>query len=93
MSGGYFDYNQFHIDEIAREIERFLDERTDSDWDKQFYSSLSEKTIEAIREYTQVIKKAAIYAHRIDYLLSGDDGEESFHRRVEEDLAKLDENV
>ena len=93
MSGGYFDYNQFHIDEIAREIERFLKERTDSDWDKQFYSSLSEKTIEAIREYTQVIKKAAIYAHRIDYLLSGDDGEESFHRRVKEDLAKLDENV
>ena len=93
MSGGYFDYNQFHIDEIAREIERFLDERTDSDWDKQFYSSLSEKTIEAIREYTQEIKKAAIYAHRIDYLLSGDDGEESFHRRVKEDLAKLDENV
>ena len=35
------------------------------------------------------LKVAAIYAHRIDWLLSGDDGEESFKRRLKEELDAL----
>jgi len=33
-----------------------------------------------------VLRKAAIYAQRIDWLLSGDDGEESFLERLKEEL-------
>lgn len=36
------------------------------------------------------LKVAAIYAQRIDWLLSGDDGEESFKRRLKEELDELD---
>jgi hypothetical protein len=32
---------------------------------------------------------AEIYAQRIDWLLSGDDGEDSFRERLKEDLEKL----
>jgi hypothetical protein len=32
---------------------------------------------------------AQVYAHRVDWLLSGDDGEESFLRRLAEDLKNL----
>lgn len=35
------------------------------------------------------MKQAEVYAQRIDWLLSGDDGEESFHERLKEDLDKL----
>ena len=35
------------------------------------------------------LKVAAIYAQRIDWLLSGDDGEESFKRRLKEELDAL----
>ena len=35
---------------------------------------------------------AAIYAQRIDWLLSGDDGEESFKRRLKEELDELESN-
>lgn len=34
-----------------------------------------------------------IYTQRIDWLLSGDDGEESFHSRLKEELDKLKKQV
>lgn len=37
----------------------------------------------------ELLKKAQVYAQRIDYLLSGDDGEDNFHLRLKEDLANL----
>ena len=36
------------------------------------------------------MKTAAIYAQRIDWLLSGDDGEQSFKERLKEDLDELE---
>ena len=36
-----------------------------------------------------LLKKATIYAQRIDWLVSGDDGEESFLSRLKEDLEQL----
>lgn len=35
------------------------------------------------------LKLANIYLHRIDWLLSGDDGEDSFHSRLKEELLNL----
>jgi hypothetical protein len=42
-----------------------------------------------MKEGIEALKRAQIYAHRIDWLLSGDDGEESFLRRLEEELNEL----
>lgn len=53
MSGGYFDYAQSRIDDIADRIEDYL------------------------------------YAQRADYLLSGDDSEEAFQKRLRHDLTDL----
>jgi hypothetical protein len=36
-----------------------------------------------------MIKIAQIYMQRMDWLISGDDGEESFLRRIDEDLKQL----
>ena len=44
---------------------------------------------EVIKEFKTAVgllRLAQIYAHRIDWLLSGDDGEETFLQRLEEDL-------
>jgi hypothetical protein len=32
---------------------------------------------------------AKIYAQRVDWFLSGDDGEETFHERLKEDLGLI----
>ena len=49
------------------------------------------EVIEKFKEAVNILRKAKVYAHRIDWLISGDDGEESFLRRLKEDLSNLKE--
>ena len=50
----------------------------------------SEATIAEFRKGLDYLRKAYIYAQRIDWLLSGDDGEDSFHERLKEELEELE---
>jgi hypothetical protein len=64
------------------------------DWYKKypedlFHYKYPDKVIKEMKKGVEVLKRAQIYAQRIDWLLSGDDGEESFLRRLEEDLNNL----
>ena len=49
----------------------------------------SEETIAEFKRGLDILRKAYVYAQRIDWLLSGDDGEDSFHERLKEELEKL----
>lgn len=55
----------------------------------KYHHEYSPKVIEKFKEGVELIQRAYVYAHRIDWLISGDDGEESFLRRLEEELNKL----
>ena len=88
MSGGAFDYKQYVITDIADQIKHAIYENGSSD--KHCYSK---DTIAEFRKATEVLAKAFVYAHRIDWLLSGDDGEGSFHLRLGEELNKVDERM
>jgi hypothetical protein len=46
--------------------------------------------MDALKEAVRVLRIAQIYAHRVDWYFSGDDGEESFIERLKEDLNKLE---
>jgi isocitrate dehydrogenase kinase/phosphatase len=64
------------------------------DWYEQYPEDLShyiysDDVIEKFKEAVIILRKAEIYAHRIDWLLTGDVGDESFLKRLEEDLEKL----
>ena len=79
MSGGHFDYNQHRINYIIESIEEQIDNNYE-------YSA------EVINEFKiglEKLKEAYVYAQRIDWLLSGDDGPETFIERLKEDLDKL----
>jgi hypothetical protein len=43
-----------------------------------------------MKEAVKALKIAQVYAQRVDWLLSGDDGEESFLRRLDDELKKLE---
>jgi len=89
MSGGHFDYAQFHIENIADEIEDILDKETHpKDGHTPYGLGDVSETLEKFREAARYLKLAYIYTQRIDWFLSGDDGEEAFHRRLAEDLKK-----
>lgn len=46
----------------------------------------SPKTVAEIKKQLETIKRAKIYLERIEWLFSGDDGEDSFLERTKEDL-------
>ena len=169
MSGGHFDYLQYHIEDIADSIEREIEEATKpkpplvwredvtvfrkiDDWhsvginkgfktydeavkhlkkdktykfvreyekdgkrisefiesdnlievkelrwqeyeDGEYHPEYTEETIQIFKDGVKALRKAAIYANRIDWLLSGDDGEESLKERLEKELKKLEEEA
>lgn len=94
MSGGFFEYNQYKIYQIAEELEDVIlkngkkRERRES-WEDEYNYEYPPEVIAKFKEGLEFLKKAHIYAHRIDWLLSGDDGEETFLERLESDLSKL----
>ena len=49
----------------------------------------NKETIKELKKGLAILRKAYIYAQRIDWLLSGDDGEESFQKRLKEELDNL----
>lgn len=100
MSGGKFDYWQHHINYISESIKEVLNRQGekkpasmfsyDFGNEPEFYEHFSPEVEAKLREAVAVLDKAYIYAHRIDWFLSGDDSEESFLERLDEDLKKLD---
>ena len=91
MSGGYFDYKNYEVTIIADGINQLIltnDSNEKNEWGNDKGHHYSEETIKRFKEAEEMLRKALIYAHRIDYLVSGDDSEESFHTRLEEDLIK-----
>ena len=138
MSGGFFDYKQDCIKDIAESIEGLvrysgktrnelheagIDEiggwyTRDVDWwnpeeslermsywrdsgspdenrkwiedhNREIVVDYSPETLREFRKAATLLRKAAIYAHRIDWLLSDDDGEDSFHESLKEELDAL----
>lgn len=167
MSGGYFDYQQYHIEDIANSIEREIEEATKPKppkvwkegvtvfkkidaWhsvafykcfktydeavkhlkkdkaykfvreyekderriaefmegekmvevretkyqeyeDDEYYPEYTDETIQIFKDAVKILRKAAVYAQRIDWLLSGDDGEDNLKERLKKELKELEE--
>lgn len=91
MSGGYFDYKNYEVTIIADGINQLIltnDSNEKNEWGDVRGRHYSEETLKRFKEAEEMLRKALVYAHRIDYLVSGDDSEESFHTRLEEDIIK-----
>lgn len=65
------------------------EEYIDEDGEPVYFNDFSKETLSEFKTAVELLRKAAVYAQRIDWLLSGDDGEETFHKRLEEDLKNL----
>jgi hypothetical protein len=87
MSGGKFLYYQYHITMIADEIEnRVKNNNIKDEWGNT--ANFSDEILALFRDGVKALRIAEVYAQRIDWLLSGDDGEETFAERLKEDLEK-----
>ena len=92
MSGGHFQYKQWEIGNIADEVEQLIltnDSEEKNEWGDRKGYHYSPETIEEFKKGLVLLRQAYVYAQRIDWLVSADDGEDSFHRRLKNDLEKL----
>lgn len=66
----------------------------DPDWyekypEDKYHTKYSTEVIKEFKKGVELIKLAQIYMQRIDWLLSGDDSDENFLKRLKEELNKL----
>jgi len=93
-------------DKIERIIEKNGREKTkeeikneswrSDDWyekypEDRYHYQYPDEVIEKLKEGLKFLRMAEVYANRIDWLISGDDGEENFLSRLKKDLEKLEE--
>ena len=83
MSGGRFNYLQYDIEEAADSIESMLEEPLEYNY----------KTTLRLERTMRVLKKASRMLNRVDWLLCGDDGEDTFNERWDKDFKKLREGI
>jgi len=74
MSGGHYDYESYHVDRFAESV--------NNDIVKECWNDLdlirTEEVKQALIDSYSVLKRAAELAHAIEWLLSGDYGNETF---------------
>ena len=85
---------------VKNGVEKTPEELKDESWrdpewyekypEDKFHYKYPDEVIEKMKEAVKALKIAQEYAQRVDWLLSGDDGEESFLSRLEENLKKIE---
>lgn len=88
MSGGHFDYDQYRIGEIADDIEILIENNSVAN-DNGYARNFSTETLTEFAAAVRALRIAEVYAHRIDWLVSCDDGEDTFHERLAVDLSEV----
>jgi len=89
MSGGYFDHEQYKIREMADDIDNLIQHNDDKRIDEYgdvIGNNYSEAILTKYKEAVITLRMAEKMVQRIDYLESGDDGEDDFLRRWREEL-------
>ena len=69
----------------------YQEHEPDEEGEIPYYPDYTSETLAEFRKGVEILKRASVYAQRIDWLISCDDSEDSFHERLEEDLKGLEE--
>jgi len=89
MSGGHFDYAQYRIEDIASSIDELIKTNKSKDIDsfgQEIGRNYPDGIIKKFDEAKKTLSLAAKMAQHIDWLVSGDDGEDSFEKRWIEEV-------
>jgi len=75
MSGGAFDYDCFRVSSFAEELKNKLDENE---------IMFLEETEKLLRDIQRMLEVAGAVAKEVEWLYSGDTGEETFTARIKD---------
>ena len=85
MSGGRFDFKQYQFEEIADDIDSLIAKNNIKD-DWGYSRDYPADILEKFKETAHTCRLAAEMIQRVDWLVSGDDGEGSFRERWKEEV-------
>ena len=91
MSGGHLFYQQHRIEEIAGEIESLIltnDDESLDQYGERIGNGYPPEIIEKFFTAAYALRRAAAMVQRIDYLVSGDDGPDTFLRLWQVDVIR-----
>ena len=77
MSGGYFDHQQYAIQQIAETLTEAIQSNE---------HRFTPATISELKEGLRLLELGFIYTQRVAMLLSEDDSEETFHKHMKQDI-------
>lgn len=89
MSGGTFGYSQYSIKDIYETIEYHLEIQGKKTEYGGEYPIFEQQVLKQLQDAVECLKKAYVYAHRVDWFLADDDGNETFLKRLNEELNEL----
>ena len=84
MSGGHFDYQQYRLEEIATSIDMLIDIN-------DIMAHYPPDIVAKFDETRKILRLASAMVQRIDWLVSDDDGEDTFRERWLEEVDSLKE--
>jgi len=79
MSGGHFDYKQYHINDIVTMIQEEITR-----------NELRPETLAKFRKAVHTLRLAENMAQSIDWLMCNDDSEDAFHLRWKSEVGALE---
>jgi hypothetical protein len=90
MSGGFFEYRDSYLEDIAKVLRLEIAKcRQRPDWTDD-WSTSSDAFIEEMSKAYNLLIEAHVRLHRLDWVLSGDDGEDTYFHKLPGDLAALE---
>ena len=93
MSGGHFDYGCFRISQFADELQHEIDTNsveTKDEFGQNIGYGLEPETLSRVVTAQKIIETAGKLPREIEWLYSGDHGEDSFNRLVDKILAGIE---
>ena len=82
MSGGSFDYTFHHVDDFADGLENRLEKKDDEYAVFDSTITYTPKTIAKLKEIIKLSRKTAKLMKEVEWLFSGDTGDDTFMERV-----------
>lgn len=96
MSGGAFDYKQHTLQDLIDDMNTLI-ERLDKEPIDSFECNSLKNFVKnpddlknKIRENIGYLKRAFLFTNSLDWLISGDDGEEKFYEKLDVEMKKIE---
>lgn len=95
MSGGHYDYKCFEVSQFAEMVDMTIKERSEArEVDHGGYiekrTALPKPLLDKMQVFVDVMRKCAEMAKDIEWMMSGDTGEESTLRDLHAKLVEID---